>query len=68
MIEVVGGPWNGQRVREVLVVDGTWVMDRAWLCRPVERRGRPRESWPYRLRDGRYVWDEVRKDDEGESS
>lgn len=57
VIEVVGGPCDGQRVRELVTIDGgTWVMERTWLCRPAETRGHPREYWPYRLVDGRYVW------------
>jgi hypothetical protein len=59
VFEVVGGPYDGRRVRELLTVgDGSWVMDRYWLCRPEGRRGTPRQSYPYALRDGKYVWTE----------
>lgn len=54
---VVGGPCDGQRVRVVATLpDGAWIMDRAYLCQPSERRGQPHELYPYRYTSGRYVW------------
>lgn len=54
---VVGGPCDGQRVRELATLaDGAWVMDRAYLCRPPAQRGQPRERYDYALENDHYVW------------
>lgn len=55
---VVGGPYDGQRVREIATTpDGAWIRDRYYLCLPPERRV-TRDSYPYQLRDGVYVWNQ----------
>jgi len=60
-IPVRGGPYDGQRVREIVTTDrGDWVLERGYLCRPVDRRGTPQSQLPYVLRDGVYEWNEGR--------
>lgn len=64
-IPVVGGPYDGRRVREIVTTpEGAWILDRAYLCKPPERRRPPHDSYPYRLQDGAYVWNQQGDDDE----
>jgi hypothetical protein len=64
-IPVRGGPLDGQRVRHVLTTaDGEWIMDRAHYCQPPDQRGQPRATYPYVLRDGVYVWNESRNEEQ----
>jgi len=56
-IPVHGGPFDGQRVREIVTTPtGQWVGDRTYLCQPEGQRT-SRTNIPYVLRDGAYVWD-----------
>lgn len=59
VINIVGGPCDGQRVHPIPDRSADRPIPRCWICRPVTDPDRP---WPgpffaYHIESGRYVWE-----------